>query len=178
MKYTVNQYKGVHPGRVILEGLKEKNISQATLSKIVNTYPQVISAIICGQKKMNTKLSLKIEKALGFPEGFLMILQVYYEIETIQNKETKKSKTTKPKLRKSLFYDMNYEKIDWTRNRRAVINRVLERGNKVEKIEIIRLYGQAEVDRASVKIRKSKRARIKVQKSTRCTLDDNYKKPK
>jgi hypothetical protein len=38
------------------------------------------------------------------------------------------------------------EKIDWEKQKKAVIKRVFERGNEIEKREIIRFYGKALVN--------------------------------
>ncbi len=90
---------------------------------------------------MNTALSLKIEKALGMEEGYLMILQIYNEIE----KEKKKQNTRHPDLsiiRKILFWDTSFDKIDWEKHKRSIIKRVFQRGNEEEKKEITRFYGK------------------------------------
>jgi len=46
-------------------------------------------------------------------------------------------------LRPVLFWDTKMGKIDWHKQRKAVIKRVFERGNEIEKNEIIRFYGLA-----------------------------------
>ncbi len=93
---------------------------------------------------MNPGLSLKIEEALGFEEGFLMTLQVFHDIREIKKKKNK-SLPDLTKLRPVLFWDTELEGIDWEGQRDAVIKRVLERGNETEKNEIIRFYGKAQV---------------------------------
>lgn len=49
------------------------------------------------------------------------------------------------KLRTILFWDTRIELIDWLRYKRAVIERVFERGDEQEKEEVVRFYGQAAV---------------------------------
>jgi hypothetical protein len=39
------------------------------------------------------------------------------------------------------------ENIDWEKQKNAIIKRVFERGNEIEKKEIIRFYGQENVDK-------------------------------
>ncbi|WP_205600650.1 MULTISPECIES: hypothetical protein [unclassified Flavobacterium] len=46
-------------------------------------------------------------------------------------------------LRKSLFWDTDINKIDWKKQYKAVIQRVFERGNEEEKLEIKRFYGDS-----------------------------------
>ena len=48
-------------------------------------------------------------------------------------------------LRKSLFWDTDFEKIDWQNHSTAVIQRVFERGNDAEKSEIERFYGKDKI---------------------------------
>lgn len=51
----------------------------------------------------------------------------------------------KPNLDKGLFWDMNYNEIDWQRTYRSIIERVLERGTKEEWEKIIRFYGKPKI---------------------------------
>ncbi len=96
---------------------------------------------------MNTSLALRIERELGWDEGYLMTLQVFYDIKVEKDKERALLLKKAPKLRPILFWDTNADKIDWYKQKRAVIRRVFERGNEQEKEEIIRFYGQDEIDR-------------------------------
>ncbi|MCK7541694.1 MAG: hypothetical protein MZV63_67810 [Marinilabiliales bacterium] len=45
-----------------------------------------------------------------------------------------------------LFWDTKMENIDWKKQKNAVIKRVFERGNDIEKEEIIRFYGQENIN--------------------------------
>lgn len=49
-------------------------------------------------------------------------------------------------LRKSLFWDTDISKIDWEQQSFAVIKRVFERGNEIEKEEIERFYTSAKIE--------------------------------
>jgi hypothetical protein len=40
-----------------------------------------------------------------------------------------------------LFWDTDFDTIDWQKNKRAIIQRIFERGNNLEIKEIIRFYG-------------------------------------
>ncbi|MFN4315304.1 MAG: DUF6922 domain-containing protein [Chitinophagaceae bacterium] len=54
----------------------------------------------------------------------------------------------KPNLDKGLFWDWRYNEIDWQKNYRSIIERVLERGTKEEWEEIIRFYGAPKIHTA------------------------------
>ena len=145
MKTTLDIVKGVHPGKMIERELQKKNISKRQFALSIGEHPQTLGAIIKGNRKMNTALSLKIEEKLGFEEGFLMTLQVFYDI-----KQAKKDPNYKPdlsKFRKGIFWDTTYEKIDWRLMKKSIIQRVFSYGNEIEQEEIRRFYGTNEVDK-------------------------------
>lgn len=50
-------------------------------------------------------------------------------------------------LRKSLFWDTDINKIDWKKQYKVVIQRVFERGNEEEKLEIKRFYGDSVIEK-------------------------------
>jgi len=138
--------KGIHPGLVLERELAKRHLSKGQFALSINEYPQTLSAITKGKRNMNTSLALKIEHALGLDEGFFMILQVYYEIKEEKRKQLNIGKPDLSKIRTGLFWDTDVEKINWDQQRRAVIERIFERGNEVEKNEIIRFYGKDTVN--------------------------------
>jgi hypothetical protein len=48
-------------------------------------------------------------------------------------------------LPKRLFWDWNFDKIDWVKHSLAVIDRVIERGNKEEWKELVQYYGETRI---------------------------------
>ena len=146
MKSRLEILKGIHPGILIEKDLKKKKLPSGRFAIAINEFPQTLSAIINGRRSMNLPLSLKIEKELGYDEGFLMTLQLYHDIKILKQKESAKHKPDLSKFRKVIFWDTDMQQIDWGKNKRAVIERVFERGNEIEQEEIIRFYGQEEVD--------------------------------
>ncbi|MDQ3109767.1 MAG: plasmid maintenance system antidote protein [Bacteroidota bacterium] len=140
MKEYLSVIKGIHPGILLERELKARNLSKGRFAISVNEYPQTLVSITKGKRKMNISLALKIEKAMGWEEGFLMLLQVYFDIK----EEKRKQDNLQPdlsKLRKIIFWDTKMEKIEWERQKKAVIKRVFERGNESEKEEIVCFYG-------------------------------------
>ena len=81
MKIKLEILKGIHPGIIIERELFKKKISKRQFAIAVGEYPQTLGSIIKGKRSMNLNLSLKIEKELNFEEGFLMTLQVFYDID-------------------------------------------------------------------------------------------------
>lgn len=144
--YAILKYiKGIHPGKIIDRELKKQNSNQRQFALAIGEHPQTLNAIINSKRNMNTSLALKIEEKLGFEEGFLMTLQAHYDIKMIKKDESYKPNFSK--LRKNTFWDTTLDKIDWKVMKRAVITRVFAYGTKEEQQEIIRFYGQEEVDK-------------------------------
>ena len=145
MKSNLQLLKGIHPGFVLERELEKRHLRKGVFALSLQEYPQTLTAITKGKRGMNTSLALKIEKALGLEEGYFMILQVYYDIEQ-EKKKQNKLRTDLPQLRPVLFWDTKINTIDWEKQKKAIIKRVFERGNEMEKNEIIRFYGAQTVD--------------------------------
>ncbi len=140
------KYKGIHPGAVIARELKKRNVSQRSFAISLPEHPQSFNAMIKGKRQLNTRLALKIEHALGFEEGALLMLQIFYDINEEKRKETPRRYPDFSILRKSLFWDTDIHSIDWDQHAKAIIRRVFERGNASEKNEITRFYGLGKLE--------------------------------
>lgn len=145
MEKHLDKIKGIHPGKIIDRALQKKGINKRQFAISVGEHPQTLGAIINEKRKMNVELSLKIEEKLGFQEGFLMTLQVFYDI-----KISKIDENYKPDLsimRKVTFWDTTIDKIDWKQMKIGVIKRVFSYGTDDEQEEINRFYGKNEVNK-------------------------------
>jgi plasmid maintenance system antidote protein VapI len=147
MKDKLEIFKGLHPGIVIGRELKKRKIPGRRFALSIGEYPQTMNAIIHGRRGLNTALSLKIEKAMDLEEGSLMTLQIFHEIKQLKQQESINYKPDISKLRPVIFWDTDINKIDWEKQKRAVIERVFERGDETEREEITRFYGQEEISR-------------------------------
>src|SRR5690554_1763188 len=141
------KYKGIHPGIILDRELKKRSIKQRPFALSLDEHPQTFNAITKGKRGISTALALKIERELGLEEGTLVILQAYYDIQKIKEKNYHKTPNLSI-LTKSLFWDTDINNIDWERQYRAVVQRVFERGNEADKEEIIRFYGIEKVKQA------------------------------
>jgi len=144
METNINTIKGIHPGFVLERELEKRQLRKGQFALSLGEFPQTLTAITKGKRKMNTALALKIENLLGIEEGYFMVLQVYYDIELEKKKQDKSQKNKTPNiklLRPILFWDTDMNKIDWQKQKRAIIKRIFERGNDMEKNEITRFYG-------------------------------------
>jgi plasmid maintenance system antidote protein VapI len=149
MENSLDIIKGIHPGFVLERELQKRRLGKGQFAISVGEFPQTLTSITKGKRRMNTSLSMKIEKMLSMEEGYFMILQVYYDIEQEKKKTRQDSKNDKPDvslLRKILFWDTDINKIDWQKQKKAVVKRIFERGNEDEKNEIKRFYGSQTVN--------------------------------
>jgi plasmid maintenance system antidote protein VapI len=146
MKTELSIIKGIHPGLILERELKQRHLSKGPFALSLEEYPQTLVSITKGKRRMNTNLALKIENALEIEEGYFMTLQLYYDIKEIKRRQYRLHPDF-TKLRRVLFWDTKMENIDWEKQKRAVIKRVFERGDEIEKEEIVRFYGQEKVNK-------------------------------
>lgn len=141
MDSRIDIIKGIHPSKFIERELKKQNISLGSLAKGTHIPFQKISAIIAGEYSPTTEEFSKIENMLKLENGSLSVLQHYYDIEQAENLRLANLYPTPPRIRKSLFWDADFDMINWGKYKETVIKRVLERGSKEELKEINRFYG-------------------------------------
>ncbi len=154
MNEELSLLKGIHPGIILDRKLKDRKLPKGRFAISISEYPQVLGEITKGRRGMNTPLAMKIEHALDLKEGFFMTLQIFYEIKQEKLKQHENKHPDFSLLRRGLFWDTDINKIDWHRQRRAVIQRILERGNDQEKAELRRFYGDSVVDEFAARILK------------------------
>lgn len=142
MDRRIEILKGIHPGLFIQRELSSRKLKSGAFAETIGEHPQTLSAIIRGRRAMNTSLSLRIEQALDLEEGFLMTLQIFYDIAEEKRHLSKQNRPDTSKFRPILFWDTSLDKIDFKEHRRYVVNRVFERGTEDEIQEIIRFYGR------------------------------------
>lgn len=138
---AITLIKGIHPGFVLERELKRRKIAKGPFASSINEFPQTLGAITKGKRRMNPNLAYRIEQALGIEEGFFMVLQAYHDMKLEREKHRSSTKPDLTKIRPALFWDTDFDKIDWNRQKRAVVKRIFERGLLGEKKEITRFYG-------------------------------------
>ena len=141
MRYSIENVKGMHPGALIKHELNRKKISQRKFAASIDEHWQILNAVINEKRGISLGTALKVEKEFGYDEGFLMILQVYYDIEKRKQKQIKSTLKGVPAISRIIFWDTDFDSIDWAASKESVISRVLERGTEEEIAEIARYYG-------------------------------------
>ena len=105
MNATIEILKGLHPGLFLQRELNKRKLRSGHFAESIGEHPQTLSAIIRGRRSMNIPLSLRIERALGLEEGFLMTLQVHYDISEEKRRLSTNDRPDCSKFRSTLFWD-------------------------------------------------------------------------
>ena len=133
----IEAYKGIPPGKIIARNLAKRRLTQRKLAEEIGEHYQTLNAIIIGSRHLTISQSLKMDNALGFPDGFFAVVQTYYLI-ALEQKSRIETKPVPP-IRPVVFWDIDPEKLDWNKNKDFIVARVNQRGNK-EEIEEVRKY--------------------------------------
>lgn len=83
-----------HPGELIKDELKERNMTQKELSEKTGIKPSVLSETINGKRSVSLNVAVALEKALGIPAEVWMNLQTQYDLDSAQIAEREKQKET------------------------------------------------------------------------------------
>ncbi|GAB1856754.1 hypothetical protein MHTCC0001_15900 [Flavobacteriaceae bacterium MHTCC 0001] len=147
----LHKIKGVHPGLILKRELSKRNIRSSDLADAIGEHKQTISAIINQRRGVTPIMSIKLAKQFNVAKDYFMQLQASYEVNKVAGKIPKKQPNLN-KIRSAIFWDTTFDKIDWDKNKRAVIKRILERGNTIEINEIISFYGKRTIVKELKKI--------------------------
>lgn len=140
MKAEIEKLKGIHPGKIIGRDLRRLGISQRSFAAAIGEHSQTLNAVISGRRNLTTEMAVKIEEYMGYEEGFLLILQAFHSIAVYRDRLASLSVSSHPDVRRSLFWDTDFDKIDWGKYKTSVIQRIIEKGNESEQAEIARFY--------------------------------------
>lgn len=99
------------------------------------------------QKRLNEKDSAILSEYLKIgTKDYFIILQQNHDRYLKDNERSIKDTPNLTKIRKSTFWDVNIQMLDWRKGYKFVISRIYEYGNDTEKEEIKEYYGQNIVD--------------------------------
>lgn len=139
----LTKVKGVHPGAILRRELKIQRLSGTELADSIDEHKQTISAILNKRRDINSKLSIKLAQVFKVDLDYFMLLQASYDVKKASSKYSISPNLNN--IRKVIFWDTTFDKIDWNKNRKSIIKRVFERGNEKEINEIISFYGKETV---------------------------------
>lgn len=141
---NIENVKGIHPGYILKRELKIRGLKSSQLASSIGEHKQTISAVLNRKRKITPMLSIKLSKTFHVEQDYFMLLQASYEVNSAAENSNNK-KPNLDKFRPALFWDTKIDSIHWDRQKKAVIKRVLERGNGAEMMELVRFYGRQTV---------------------------------
>ncbi len=133
-----NKVKGVHPGAILKRELIKRKLKAIDLAKAIDEYPQTINAITKEKRGINAKLSIKLGSYFNIEKDYFRLLQAGFEVEIAAQESIENPFIGK--IRSAVFWDTDIRKIDLKKHKRSIIQRILERGNKNEISELIKVY--------------------------------------
>ncbi|MFC2112760.1 transcriptional regulator [Bacteroidota bacterium] len=145
----IEKIKGVHPGAVLARELKKRGIGSSVFAREIGEYASVITDITKLRRGITPQMSIKLGNTLGANEDYFLLLQAYYQVRKVMKKQILDTQET-PDLNiisRQIFWEIDFDSLDYTRYKDYVIKRVFERGNESEIREIIRFYGDEECRR-------------------------------
>lgn len=151
----LKRIKGIHPGAILKRELKKRNIKAITLANAINEHAQTINAITKERRKINPKLSYKLGNYFNINHDYFMLIQASFEVSSFKKSALESTNPLKGKFRISIFWDTRIELIDFEKNKRSVIQRILERGNQKEIKNLIKIYSLDTIKNEIKKIKNS-----------------------
>ena len=144
----ISKIRGIHPGAILKRELKKRGMKSSELAELVDEYKQTISAILKERRGINPGLSIKLARHLGVSEDYFMHLQASFDVQReMEQIQSDKRTPDLKKIREILFWDTDFNKLDWQQYKSSIIKRIFERGNDMEIREIISFYGRPTVNR-------------------------------
>lgn len=146
--------KGVHPGAILRRELKIQGLMGSELASSIDEYKQTISAILNQRRDINPKLSIKLANRFNVENDYFMLLQASYDVKKVAESLVNNIPNTDI-IRKILFWDTDIDALDWDKNKKSIIKRILERGNHMEINEMLSFYGRKTIIKEVKKIKDS-----------------------
>jgi addiction module HigA family antidote len=76
----------IHPGEIVKDELKARDMSQKVLANKINMSKSEISSLINGHRNINPTIAVLLENALGIEAEIWKDLQVKYDIDLVRRK--------------------------------------------------------------------------------------------
>ena len=82
MNKNLTPFVATHPGEMIKDELKERDMTQKQRAAETGIIPSVLSETINGKRSVSLNVAVALEKALGIPANIWMNLQTQYDLDT------------------------------------------------------------------------------------------------
>ena len=93
-KNDMTPFVATHPGEMIKDELKERNMTQKSLAAETGIKASVLSETINGKRAISMNVALALEKVLGIPAEIWMNMQTQYNLDAANIAERENQKET------------------------------------------------------------------------------------
>ena len=93
-KKNMTPFMATHPGEMIKDELKERNMTQKSLAAETGIKASVLSETINGKRAISMNVALALEKVLGIPAEIWMNMQTQYNLDSVNITERESQKET------------------------------------------------------------------------------------
>ena len=93
-KKNMTPFMATHPGEMIKDELKERNMTQKSLATETGIKASVLSETINGKRAISMNVALALEKVLGIPAEIWMNMQTQYNLDSANIAERESQKET------------------------------------------------------------------------------------
>jgi addiction module HigA family antidote len=80
----MNHTIAIHPGKVLLDELSERGITQSALADHIGVLSKTINEICRGKRGISAEMAVKLSLALGASPGFWLNLQKNWELSQVK----------------------------------------------------------------------------------------------
>jgi len=137
------KYNHIPLGAILDRIMTKEQMSQRELALRSGIPYQRINDFIANRRRISPETSLRLEKVLNIDyQCFFYQVQTNYDIYLATKHISEQLIPDRSKFRKALFWDTDFESIDWQHNSEWIIQRVFDYGNESEIKETIRFYGR------------------------------------
>lgn len=142
MRKEYCKYRGIPVSAIIKRDLQKLQMTQKSFAAQIGMSYRYFNRLLNTTCKFPVKAEIAIENILGYEISFISNLrnqQIEYDRQEESILRPVLGKTL-PLIRKCVFWDINPDKLDWSRHRKFIIARVNEYGNDEEKQSVMSFY--------------------------------------
>lgn len=70
----------LHPGNILVDELRERNMSKSAMAIRLGIYPSHLNNIVKGNRDITANIALKLETEIGIAANFWLALQMDYNL--------------------------------------------------------------------------------------------------
>ena len=85
----MHQPPAIHPGKVLLDELEERDISQSALARHIGVLPRSVNEICRGKRGITAPMACLLSAALGASPQFWLNLQKNWELRQVPPRRIK-----------------------------------------------------------------------------------------